>query len=108
MKVLQNSSRQVDSPLGQSHKQLPGGGNDNLLQCSCQENSHGQKSLVGYSLWGCKELDTLEQLSIHTAQGLTLALGLVFPSSFPFSFVGFRKISFPSLPPLPALLTSVL
>ena len=23
---------------------------------------HGWRSLVGYSLWGCKELDTAEQL----------------------------------------------
>ena len=23
---------------------------------------HGQRSLVGYSPWGCKELDTIEQL----------------------------------------------
>jgi len=28
----------------------PGGGNGNLLPYSCWENSHGQKSLVGYSL----------------------------------------------------------
>ena len=27
--------------------------------------SHGQKDLVGYSLWGCKELDTTKQLT-HT------------------------------------------
>ena len=27
--------------------------------------SHGQRSLVGYSPQGCKELDTLKQLSIH-------------------------------------------
>ena len=27
---------------------------------------HGQKSLVGYSPWGCKELDTAEQLSTST------------------------------------------
>ena len=26
--------------------------------------SHGQRSLEGYSLWGCKELDMTEQLSI--------------------------------------------
>ena len=26
--------------------------------------SHGQRSLVGYSLWGCKESDMTEQLSI--------------------------------------------
>ena len=25
--------------------------------------SHGQRSLVGYSPWGCKESDTTEQLS---------------------------------------------
>ena len=27
----------------------PGGGHGNPLQYSCLENSHGQKSLVGYS-----------------------------------------------------------
>ena len=27
--------------------------------------SHGQKSLVGYSLWGCKESDTTERLHFH-------------------------------------------
>ena len=26
---------------------------------------HGQRSLVGYSLWGCKELDMTQQLSMH-------------------------------------------
>ena len=26
--------------------------------------SHGQRSLVGYSPWGCKELDTTEQLTL--------------------------------------------
>ena len=44
----------------------PGGGHGNTLQYSCLENPHGQRSLVGYSPWGCKELDTTEQLS--TAQ----------------------------------------
>ena len=28
------------------------------LQYSCLENPCGQRSLVGYSPWGCKELDT--------------------------------------------------
>ena len=28
--------------------------------------SHGQRSLMGYSPWGCKELDTTEQRSTHT------------------------------------------
>ena len=33
----------------------PAGGNGNPLQCSCLENqSHGQRSLVGYSPWGLK------------------------------------------------------
>ena len=26
---------------------------------------HGQRSLVGYSPWGCKESDTTEQLHFH-------------------------------------------
>ena len=35
----------------------PGEGNGNPFLYSCLEKSHGQRSLVGYSLWGCKELD---------------------------------------------------
>ena len=35
----------------------PGEGNGNPLQYSCLENPHGQRSLVGYSPWGCKELN---------------------------------------------------
>ena len=31
--------------------------------------SHGQRSLVGYSVWGYKELDMTEQLSMHTCPG---------------------------------------
>ena len=45
---------------------LPGGGHDNPLQGSCLENPHGQRSLAGYSPWGCKESSTTEQQS--TAQ----------------------------------------
>ena len=29
------------------------------------QKSHGQRSLAGYSLWDCKELDISEQLSTH-------------------------------------------
>ena len=43
---------------------IPGGGHGNPLQDFCLENPHGQRSLVGYSPWGCKELDMTEQLSI--------------------------------------------
>ena len=32
----------------------PGEGNGNPLQNSCLENPHGQRSLAGYSPWGCK------------------------------------------------------
>ena len=38
----------------------------NPLPYSCMRNPHGHRSLAGYSPWGCKELDTTEQLS--TAQ----------------------------------------
>ena len=35
----------------------PGGGHSNLLQYACMENPM-DRSLVGYSPWGCKESDT--------------------------------------------------
>ena len=37
-----------------------GGGHGKPLQYSCLENPHGQRSLVGYSPWGCKKLDMTE------------------------------------------------
>ena len=40
----------------------PGGGHGNL-QRSCLENPCRQRSLEGYSPWGCKQLDTTERLS---------------------------------------------
>ena len=43
----------------------PGGGHGNPLQYSCLENPHGQRSLVGQSPQGRKELDSTEQLSGH-------------------------------------------
>ena len=39
----------------------PGGVHGNLLQCSCLENPHGQRSLAGYTPRGHKESDTTEQ-----------------------------------------------
>ena len=44
----------------------PGVGNANLLQYSCLETFHGQRSLVGYSPWGHKKLDMTEHT--HTQQ----------------------------------------
>ena len=48
----------------------PGEGNGNPLQYSCLENpidgeSHGRRSLVGYSPWGSKESDKTERLHFH-------------------------------------------
>ena len=40
-----------------------GGGNGDPLQYSGLENPHGQRSMSGYSPWGCKELDMTESLS---------------------------------------------
>ena len=45
-----------------------GGGRGNLFQYSCLENPHGQKSLEGYSTWGCKESDITERLSTEQQQ----------------------------------------
>ena len=47
----------------------PGEGNGNPLQYSCLENSmdwEAPQSLVGYSSWGRKELDTTERLHLLT------------------------------------------
>ena len=41
-----------------------GVGNGNPLQCSCLEN-HMDRSLEGYSPWGCKESDMTEHVSAH-------------------------------------------
>ena len=42
----------------------PGEGHGNPLQYSCLQNPDGQRSLAGYSPWGCKESDTAKQLSL--------------------------------------------
>ena len=41
-----------------------GEGNSYALQYSFLENPHGQRILVGYSPWGCKELDTTQRLML--------------------------------------------
>ena len=40
-------------------RNIPWRRHGNLFQYSCEKN-HGQRGLVGYSLWGCKELDLTE------------------------------------------------
>ena len=50
--------------------------------------SHGQRSLAGYSPWGCKASDTTKQLSTHTLQSrkkichTTYSLNLMWPWLF--------------------------
>ena len=51
--------------LGQ--ERAPGGGHGNPLQDSCLENPHGQRSLVGYSPGGHKELVATEQLTLSVS-----------------------------------------
>ena len=53
---LQRGRPGFDPWVGRS----PGGGHGNPLQYSCLGESHGQRSLVGYSSWDRKELDTTE------------------------------------------------
>ena len=36
---------------------FPGEGNENPLQYFLPGKFHGQRSLVGYTAWGCKESD---------------------------------------------------
>ena len=62
----------------------PRGGQDNPLQYSCVENPHGQRSLVGYSPRGRKELDRTRQLS--TSQHSTKSM--VLPSKCSFLYSG--------------------
>ena len=52
----------------------PGEGHSNLLQYSCLENPHGQRSLAGYSPLGHKESDTTQQLSTGGVTELMMEL----------------------------------
>ena len=71
--------------------------------------SYGQKSLVGYSIWGLKELDTTEHISMHdgrTAMWMCLMLltcivpcKVLLVASWPAGFSGDTQSSvvFPSV-----------
>ena len=41
-------------------RKIPGVGNGNTLQYSCRDDPMDRGTLVGYKLWGRKELDTTE------------------------------------------------
>ena len=65
-----------------------GEGNGNALQVFLPGESHGQRSLAGYSPWCCKELDRTEQLSTHAHISNTAgAIELIQLNSFYFVVV---------------------
>ena len=57
--LLANAGDERDAGSIPEKGRAPGGGQGNPLQYCCPENPHGQRSLAGYSPWGCKESDTL-------------------------------------------------
>ena len=68
----------------------PGGGNGNLLQYSCLENPHGQKSLAGYSWWARKESDMTKWLSTAVPIWLHQPLAVeIWANCFPFLCLSF-------------------
>ena len=60
--AMQETQEMLVLSLGQ--EEPPREGNGNPLQHSCLENPMDRG---GYSPWGCKDLDTAEQLNMHTA-----------------------------------------
>ena len=79
----------------------PGGGHGNPLQCSCLENRHGQRSLVDYSPWSCKESDTTKRLSTHIVITTTIYTCLFHPLKFTLDMVLTKKPVLPTTPPTP-------
>ena len=70
-----NAGNTGDVVLIPGSGRFPGGGNGNPPQYPCLENPtdrgdwwavvHGQRSPVGCSPWGCKELGMTEQANTH-------------------------------------------
>ena len=64
--ILQSLKGTLVQTVGPHTVCIPGGRNGNLLQYSCLEKSHGQRSLAGYSSWGHKESDMTEHMLART------------------------------------------
>ena len=58
--VVKNPPANAGDIRGMGQEDSPGDGHGNPLWYSCLENPHGQRSLVGYSPWGCRESDMTE------------------------------------------------
>ena len=77
--------RDADSIRGSGRS--PGEGHGNLLQYSVHGESHGQRSLVGYSPWSFKDLDTA---CTHTAGNLIQKHHSSAPIPHPYSIPSHR------------------
>ena len=72
------------------------------------EKSHGQRNLVGYSPWGCKESDTTEWLSVRAETHTQILAGKFLSVQFshsvmsnPLRLQGLQHASVPSPSPTP-------
>ena len=63
------STCNAGDPWVRSLGRSPGGGHGSPLQYSCLENPYRQRSLVGYSLWSCQELDKTKHSTAQRAYG---------------------------------------
>ena len=72
-----------DEGLNCGSGRSPGGGNGNPLQYFLPGESHGQRSLEGYSPWGYKESDTTEHPRTETFEVSQWERALLAPSYSP-------------------------
>ena len=80
----------IDVGLISEWGRSPGEGHGNPLQYSCQE-PHGQRSLVGYSPWGCKESDTTEAAEHTPSVYMSITVSQFIPPPLPSG--NYRKIN---------------
>ena len=73
IKIIMSTLLPRDTGLILGSRRSPGGGHGNPLQYSCQEKSHGQRTLEGP--WGHKESDMTEATEhAHTSMCLADSL----------------------------------
>ena len=75
------------------------GEHGNPLQYSCLEKPPGQRSLVSYSPWSRKELDTTERLSTHSTKCAVLWAVVCSTRLCNITTSDFRKLSSPPRKP---------
>ena len=104
-----NAGNTRDMDLIPGWGRFPGGGHGNHSSILPRE-SHGQRSLTGYSPQGHKESDMMKQLSMHTTPLSSCMYGMVFllfSAQFftlpPFASFLLQCLFFATLPQLPFL-----